>query len=156
VAGIDLADRHAALAQRLAEGFRKRLAVVIKIALGGDVLGVERIGVGLVGEGRPVPHDDDMAAGPQSGGKRFVVGGRLRVRNERERGEKAARGGKRDGASGNRKHESSPKSVQRGRAAAWATGIWNDTSSPPTQMFLREKARPVGNKSGPARVAFHS
>jgi len=41
---------------------RVRAALVVQLALLGDVLEIQRIRVGLVGVRRTVPHDDDLAA----------------------------------------------------------------------------------------------
>jgi len=90
-AGVDLADRNAGLAQRLAEGPCERLAVVIEIALRGNVLEIERVGVGLIGECRAVANEDHKSTIPQGSCKRLVVPRRLSPGACRKHCEKAAR-----------------------------------------------------------------
>ena len=55
-AGIDLADRHADLTQRI--------ALVVQIALGGDIVEIEWIGIRLVGKRGAVAKNNDQPAGP--------------------------------------------------------------------------------------------
>src|SRR5437588_1762029 len=47
-AGVDLSDRNPKLAQRIADCARQRATLLVELALLGDILEVERIGVGLV------------------------------------------------------------------------------------------------------------
>ena len=51
-AGIDLSDGNAGLTKPITEGLRQRLALVVQIALGGDVVEVKRIGIGLIRKSR--------------------------------------------------------------------------------------------------------
>ena len=62
---IDLADRRADLAQGVAEGFRQCPALLVEVALGRDIVRMERIRVGLVGECGAMAHEDDEPAGAQ-------------------------------------------------------------------------------------------
>src|SRR5262245_54238770 len=57
LARVDLSDRNSCRSNRVAERLGKSLALGIEIALLGDVREVERIGVGLVAERRPMPHE---------------------------------------------------------------------------------------------------
>ena len=52
-AGIDLADRHADLTQRIAKLLCQRLALVVQIALGGDIVEIEWIGIRWSGNVAP-------------------------------------------------------------------------------------------------------
>src|SRR5262249_13319284 len=90
-AGIDASDRNAHLPERLAEGSRQRLAVVVEIALRGNVVQMEGVSVGLIGERGAVADNDDEAATAQSRCQRLIVN-RCRRLSECGRGcNKAAR-----------------------------------------------------------------
>ena len=61
-AGDDLADRDLQLAHRVADRAGKLAALIVELALLGDVREVERIGVSLILMGGAVTDDDDVAA----------------------------------------------------------------------------------------------
>jgi hypothetical protein len=73
LARTDLADRHARRFDRCAERLGELLALVVEFALLGDVGEVERVGIGLVAEGRAVPHEYHVSAFPQRLGERLRV-----------------------------------------------------------------------------------
>jgi hypothetical protein len=76
--GDDLAHGNADLLEGCPEGLGGLLALGIQLPLLGDIVEVERIGVGLVRMGGAVPHNDDVTACAQRLGKLRVAGARLR------------------------------------------------------------------------------
>ena len=62
---LHLPDRDLQLAHRLADLARERAALVVELALLGDIGEIERIGVGLILMGRAVPEHDDVPAAAQ-------------------------------------------------------------------------------------------
>ena len=82
-AGVHLADRDLQLAHRVADRAGKRAALIVELALLGDVREVERIGVSLILMGGAVTDDDDVAALAQG---REPFGLRLRGLAERQDG----------------------------------------------------------------------
>src|SRR6516164_2750698 len=73
-AGIDLADGNAGETKTSPKCLRERLAVVVEIALGGDVVKIKRIGIGLIGEGGAVADDDNKPSAAQRRRKIVLLG----------------------------------------------------------------------------------
>src|SRR5207248_7185220 len=72
----DLADRSSDPTECLPEGHGRSLALVIEIALRGDVVEVDGVGVGLVATGGAVTDYQYQAAGTQGLRELLVVGHR--------------------------------------------------------------------------------
>jgi len=75
LARIDLPDGYTRRTQRGTERAGQFLALVVEIALLADVGEIERVRVGLVGEGRSVPHENDEPTRSQRPGQRRKVRG---------------------------------------------------------------------------------
>ena len=67
LAGLDLADGNLQRAKRVAHRLGRGAARIVELALVSRILRVERIGIGLIGIGRAMAHDDDVAAVAQRG-----------------------------------------------------------------------------------------
>src|SRR6516164_562220 len=89
LAGIDLADWNAGLTDGVAESLCQRLSLIVEIPLGRDVVEVERIGVRLIREGRPVTDHDDKSPGAQRLDDIAVVRGGATGYREAERAAQA-------------------------------------------------------------------
>src|SRR5262245_32204828 len=59
---MNLADGNLELAHRLPDRPRERAALVVELALLGDVVEIERVGVGLIAVRRAVAEDNHVAA----------------------------------------------------------------------------------------------
>ena len=74
---MDLADRNLQLAHVIPDRAGELATLIVELALLGDVLEIERVGVGLVAMGRAVAEDDDVTAAAHG---RHPFGLRLRGR----------------------------------------------------------------------------
>src|SRR5262245_31871379 len=65
IAGVDVTDRNADLTDRVAKCLRQLFALLVEIALLGDVIEIEGVGISLIRECRAMPDDNDVSARTQ-------------------------------------------------------------------------------------------
>src|SRR5262249_19024278 len=118
-AGLDLADGDPELAERLANLLGFRASRVVELALLGDILEIERIGVGLVLMSGAMTEDDHVSALAHG-----IDPLRLRLRallRRRQQPDRCRNGC--HGKTGKMRHHVSPPLVPRAAAAAAGSSL---------------------------------
>src|SRR5260370_42714052 len=108
-ASVDLADGNNDLTEGVPESLRQPLALVVDIPLGHDVFKVERIGIGLIGEGGAMADDDHKPSSPQCLRDILIIRGRRAWPSDAEHGKQTKRDRERyNGSSRQSKHCAAP------------------------------------------------